>query len=509
MSTDQAALPGAGAGTKPSRSGTAVFRAAASAVLAWVDREAALLALLVVYTLVTLLALPNELLQDSWLTLVSGREVIENGLPATDTLTAWTFGVEWIDQQWLAQATFYVLFAAGGIKLAMLSHVALLVVALASALAAARSLGASSRSVWLVATVGMLLAPWSLQMRAQSFAMPLFVWVFWLLAADSRRPSPRVYLVFPLLVLWANLHGTVVLAALFVALRGVTFAVAELRKPERRCAWIPRSLALTLLPFACLFASPYGFDLAGYYRSLLLNPALQGFIDEWAVSAPGPKTIVFYGGACAAIWLLARQRARLTSFEQLALLAALVVGVSAIRSITWFALAAIVFVPMLLDAELSDWRPRLVRRATRLALVAVALAISVGAVGTAAAQSDSWYTSAWPRPAGEKIAALAAADPELLIFSDHRYANWLLWEQPQLAGRIAYDVRFELFTQEQLHELFEFQSRIGDDWRRALDGYDLVAIDRTDQEAVIAALRAEDGFETVYADARLVVLSRP
>jgi hypothetical protein len=506
MSMDQAALPSASAGAEQPR-GKSAFADTASGILAWADREAGVLVVFVVYALVMLSAMPIELLQDSWLTLVSGREVVENGLPATDTLNAWTFGVEWVDQQWLAQVAFYALWAAGGIKLALLVHVGLVATAFASALAAARSLGAPARSVWPVALVAMFVAPWALQMRAESFAVPLFVWVLWLLAADSRRPSRRVYLVFPLLAVWANLHGTVVLAALFVALRGLTFIVGELRSSHRRVGWIPRGLALTVLPFACLFSSPYGLDLAGYYRSLLLNPPLRAFIEEWAVSSPGSRTIVFYGAAFAAVCLLARQRNRLTGFEQLALLIALGVGMSAIRSLTWFAFAALLFVPRLLDAELSELRPRR-RRGRRLALVGVASAVFVTAAGVAAARPDSRYTRSWPSPAGEKVAQLAAARPEVKIFSDHRYANWLLWEQPELSGRIAYDIRFELFTREQVRVLQDFRGRIGDDWRRAIRGYDVLAIDRRGQEEVIAALRARDGFEFVYADERLVVLSR-
>ena len=70
---------------------------------------------------------------------------------------------------------------------ALLAHVGLLVVAFASALAAARSLGASTRSVCLVGLLCMFAAPWGLQLRAQTFAIPLFVWL--LLAARSGQPS--------------------------------------------------------------------------------------------------------------------------------------------------------------------------------------------------------------------------------------------------------------------------------------------------------------------------------
>src|SRR5205809_967223 len=91
------------------------------------------------------------------------------------------------------------------------------VLALASTLALfARRAGASPRSVALVALLPLCVAPWVLQLRTQTLALPLFVAVYGLLAADSRRPSLRVWLVFPLLVLWGNLHGSVVLGAMLV-----------------------------------------------------------------------------------------------------------------------------------------------------------------------------------------------------------------------------------------------------------------------------------------------------
>jgi hypothetical protein len=93
-------------------------------------RETLVVAILAVYVVVVLVALPQELVQDGWLTLVGGREVAHHGLPATDHLTVWTSGTEWVDQQWLAQLGFYGLYALGGIRLALLAHAALLAAAL-------------------------------------------------------------------------------------------------------------------------------------------------------------------------------------------------------------------------------------------------------------------------------------------------------------------------------------------------------------------------------------------
>jgi hypothetical protein len=501
MSTDPAALP---RGRPEWARGLAAAGAGRLVVLA--EREVALVVLSAVYAVILLALMPQMLVQDSWLALVSGREIVANGLPHTDTFTIWAHGVEWIDQQWLAQVAFYGLVALGGVELALLAHVGLLVVALASGLAAARSLGASTRSVCLVGMLCMFVAPWGLQLRAQNFAIPLFVWLLWLLAADSRAPSRRVFLVLPILVLWANLHGTVVLAALLVAARGVAYAITERRQPAWS-AWLTRTAILTFVPFACLFASPYGLALADYYRTMLVSPLMRAFVDEWGASVPSQKTVLFYVVGIAAAALLARHRSRLTGFEQLALLAMLAAGVSAIRSIVWFSLAAIVLVPRLLDGALSEW-PRRVGRAPRLALASVALAAVLVATGIVAAQPSARSTRLWPEPAAQQVADLVAGRPQAAVFADARYADWLLWEQPQLSGRIAYDIRFELLSRRQFESLVAYQSRAGGRWRRTIDPYDVLVVDQSGQPHLIRALRAGAAYEVAYRDTALAVLAR-
>jgi hypothetical protein len=445
------------------------------------------------YVVVLLVALPQELVQDSWLTLVGGREIVAHGLPSTDTLTVWTQGVRWVDQQWLAQVVFYRLHELGGIRLVMLVHVGLLSAAFAFALAAARARGASSRSICLVAVASAFVAPWALQMRAQSFAFLLFAAVLWLLVADSRSPSRRVFLVLPLLVLWANLHGTALFGAMLVALRGLLYAW------ERRPA---RAVLLVGLAPLCLLASPYGLDLPGYYRALLLNPRMHWFIDEWRPGAPSQKTALFYLLCAIAIWLVARHGRVLTMFERLALAATLLNGLLAIRSIPWFALTCLIVLPAVVDQALGA-RPS---RRPRLTLTVGSLAVALAATGVAAAAPASWYTKLWPDAPAQRVAALAQQDPSALVFSDDRYADWLLWTEPQLRGRVAYDVRFELFTGKQFDQLFRYRNQTGDGWRNAQTGYSILALARPNENTIIQAVRGRDGYHLVYESGLIALL---
>ncbi len=440
------------------------------------------------YAVFVLVSLPAMLTQDSWLTLVSGREIVRHGLPFHDNLAVWTHGAPWIDQQWLAQLVFYGLTALGGVKLALLVHALVAIGAMALAVWFARRSGATDESVFVCAGACAVLAPWGLELRAQSFAVLLFVAVLGLLAEDARRPSRRVFWVFPLLVLWANLHGTVVLGAALVALRG---ALALRRR------W------LLLLAPACTLVSPYGFSLVGYYHHMLANPLMSKFIEEWKPSTPGPLTAPFWVAAFGALLLLGRHAQRITWFERLALVAMLVAGATAIRSIVWFALALVLLVPQLLDGSLgtrrstafaSLWRP--------LAVVVAGCAVALFAA--TAARPASWFEREWPAPAAG--AAVSASTGEVL--SDDRYSDWLLWEHPELRGRIAYDIRFELLTPTQFTRLAQFRTRVGDDWRRAGRKSGLLVFDPRDERKALAAVAGEPGARVVYHDAKIAVVQR-
>ena len=86
-----------------------------------------LAAVLAFWFLLLIVTLPAQVVQDSWLTLVSGREVAQHGLPHHDSLTVWTLGTRWIDQQWLGQLFYYGLARLGGIRAVLLVHTLVLV----------------------------------------------------------------------------------------------------------------------------------------------------------------------------------------------------------------------------------------------------------------------------------------------------------------------------------------------------------------------------------------------
>src|SRR4249920_2722414 len=82
------------------------------------EEEYILVVLLAGFGLIFLLIFPPAIIiNDSWLNLATGREVIQHGLPSRDELTIYGLGSTWTDQQWLAQVVIYGFYTLGGFAL--------------------------------------------------------------------------------------------------------------------------------------------------------------------------------------------------------------------------------------------------------------------------------------------------------------------------------------------------------------------------------------------------------
>jgi hypothetical protein len=214
---------------------------------------------------------------------------------------------------------------------------------------------------------------------------------------------------------------------------------------------------------------------------------------------------MFFGLAFVTVGLIARFGHRLTPTERMILLVTLASGLLAIRSVIWFALAALILVPSLVDKVLVV--PPLMSGRLRLPAAAAALAISGAAILVVAAAPTSWYVREWPAAAGDQVVRLSS-DPRTQVLSDDRYSDWLLWEHPELIGRIAYDVRFELLDRASLERLFRYENRIGAGSGRLTAGFDVVALDHRVRPGLVASLTSPRGFRVVHRDRRITVLER-
>ncbi len=449
---------------------------------------------------ILLVLTPSLLIPDSWLTLIAGREIAQFGLPRTDSITVLGLGRTWIDQQWLAHLAYYGAERVGGLRLVTLGNIVLIATGYALAIAAARHRGASQRSTLLIALLVILASPWAWQVRAQTLALPLFSGLLWLLVDHQQRRSPRVLLALPILIVWGNVHGTAVMAAMLVVAAGTIDLIR--RQGSARVA-----LALIVVGPLCLLVSPYALELPGYYHLMLVDPPFSGLIVEWRPTRPEPKTLLFFVlvvfTAILAVW----QRHRLTLFEGFALALTFWVGLDAIRGVTWFVLAVLVIVPSLLDGALRI-RDSTPHRGANLVISGVCLGALALGFGLTAAQPTRWFESAWPAEALPTIAR-EAKNPATTVYSISRLSDWVYWHQPNLRGRLAHDIRFEVYRRETIQAIADFVSMRGLDWPRQSDGFDVVVVDKPRSAPMTRAL-VRRGRVVVFSgtDASVLVGSR-
>ena len=445
----------------------------------------------------------RDIKADTWFALVGGRVVAHSGLPERNTLTVLHHGGRWVDQQWLGQLVVYELWAHGGWALPLLAALTVYVGSFALAAASARSRGASERATAIVVAACFVLGLPDTVLRAQILAFLLFTIVLLILLADERRPSRRVFLVVPLLAIWANVHGSVLLGVGLVMLSGATNGLDMLRRRQLGRDRLLRSGALLVLAPLCLFASPYGFSLAGYYRHFLTGSAVTTTVTEWAPSSIHNEP-AFFVVLAVVTYAVARQRRTLGLFPQLALAATAVEGLLAERNIVWFAFASAAIVPTAVD---DLWHPTAaIRRAAfNTSIALVSLAALAGAAAIVSFRPDSWFEASYPRAAIAAVGAATKQHPGDRIFATEEFADWLLFEQPALAGRIAFDVRFELLSNAELDRIAAFESEQSLSWRAAAAGYALLVLPPGSGPARDLP---REGAHVLYRDSHVVVLRR-
>lgn len=451
------------------------------------------------FAAVLLLVAPALITQDTWLTLVSGREIGRIGLPQVETLTVFARGADWVDQQWLAQVVYYGAWRVGGLTTAFALHVGLVVAAIGAIIVAARRRGGSARTVGVLVPALLLAAPSSWSLRAQTLAVVLFAALLALLVEHRSAARPRVVSTLGILVLWANVHGSVLVGVVAV----VVYAASMLAK--RRSPRWPATALLVGAPAAVL-ASPYAASLPSYYHLMLVDPPFGRLVLEWQRTGVEARTALFWLAlaATAAIIVL---RPRLFAAHEATLLVLLaLLSVVAVRNVVWFVLAAAVFLPQAVDSVAPRrWSARQVAATPRIGVVATASVVALAIVSLATLNTRA--ASTWPDAAIRKVDRAASADSRATVYANERLADWLLWRLPSLRGRLVFDARLELLARGQIDRIVSFQSG-SEPWRLPPARARVVVLSPENRDA-IENLVSRHGYRLAAADDRAVVVIRP
>jgi hypothetical protein len=422
----------------------------------------------------------------------------------TDVFTATAAGKPWLNQQWLAQIVLATAFRLGGWFGLVVLRALLMALVLTFVFLACRAVGApTKRAAWLTLASGVLL-PAGFQLRPQLLGMVCFALTAWLVARRRTRPEV-VWIVVPVTVLWANLHGSFFLAPLMLGLAWV----------EDRWVQGRGSRTLLLAGLGSVLATtvnPYGYRVWSYSAGLATNPVIRRTIAEWQ-----PPTIEAYTGAvfflsvvAVAALLIARVRRPVPWGSLLPLAVFLAIGLTAIRGVYWWAMVAPIVLAGVLWHRPASTERRDPAGPLNTAIVGVLAAAILGIM-------IPWvpYTGSAMPQGGRLLFAPAGITSELhqilrpgeLMFNAQEWGSWLEFEFP--LNPVVADSRIEVLPQSVWWEYYAVSTGV-EGWQATLNAWnvDVAVLARDQQPHLIPKMQADPGWQLVYEDADGLIFRR-
>jgi hypothetical protein len=406
---------------------------------------------------------------------IAARHAIPDGVPFATAPTA-----HWPGTIALGELIFHWLEAALGDRGLMVAQLLAVGAGFTALARDAIDRGATRQGTTVALLVGAVGAVSGLAIaRAQLFSVALFPILVLLVRAEARQPSRRIWLVVPLIALWSNLHGGVLIGLAVVL---VYLLVVRLR-PDPLAA-----IGVGLMSTLAVCFTPAGLHTVDYYHGVLTNVAAQRGQGLWAplsLSAPLDVTLILATLVLAVLALRSR-RTRLAVWELVTIGVLAVLTVRASRSGIWLLFFLVAPAAVTIGA-----RPRWDRY--RIPLVAASLVTIVFAIARgplAGGASPAVITRAISL--AQRTPVLAATIPA---------------EQIALAGGHVWIANpLDAFAHaDQATYLDWLQGRA--DGRRALDqGVNVVVVDRG--SAADRLMASTPGFGVVQSDQRVKLYVR-
>jgi hypothetical protein len=295
------------------------------------------------------------------------------------------------------------------------------------------------------------------------------------------------------------MHGSAALGAGLVSMRGLADAIGEHRAGSRRMS----SLVVSVLVWPPLLLTPYLLSTAHYYRETIFNSTLGHYLAQWQPSTLSILSLPLFALVFGFFWLLGRRSSGLSGFEKAAALTLSLFALLAVRNWVWLCLFAIAVYPAALDRIRAAPRVPAASRLNRTVGVA-GICIALAGSGLALSRSQSSFTPAFPAPAARAVAALSIAHPAARVWATEQWADWLLWQDPGLGGRMAFDARVELLSEAQVKRMTVF-SATALLVPQVRHRYAIVVVSKSNEPDAYRVLRREG--PVVYDDGNVLVVS--
>ena len=436
-------------------------------------------------------------------------------VPYADPFSFSKPGQRWQAWEWLTELLFALLYGAAGMK--PLIILAATIIALANLILLRHMLWQGANALVAIGVLHLVVGASSIHFLARPhiFTLLFLAISLWLIEADLRRPSARIWLLVPISVVWTNFHGGFL--ALLASLGVVTAGLAL----EGSWTTTRRYVLLGLACTAGTAVNPYGF--------LVHEHALKFFSQNWMVdlvqqegqsphfNSPESRyfEILLFAGVALAAWLISQKQ-----IAQALLILAW--GHEALGSTRHIPIYGFVVAPLLAReaTRLWDrWAGAGRRGSTRTILGDLAVAhtsglrrSSVWAPALVLALALFNFGWSWPTdfPAQRYPVAMATRNAELIsssrIFTTDSWADYLTFRfYPR--QKIFIDSRNDFFWKEMAQQYLDvLKGQHG--WEAVMKQYDFNAVLVPSASAISSLLRMRPDWQVVDDDGRSILFRR-
>jgi hypothetical protein len=435
---------------------------------------------------------------DVWWRIRYGHLLLQSGIPAGDPFSYTMPSFQFVSHAWSTDITIaFILQKLGwGFVAGLFAGIALLTLGLVTFRLRKRWAG----SILLVVLYVTFTTVYGV--RAQVVGWLLFAVLLNMLITPPAKWSSLRWLLIPYALLWANLHGSFILAPVLIGLRGVF--------EDGRQRWA--TIGIAVLGFGASIINPYG---AGLWREVWLtnsDPHLRSFISEWApiwtkepLVVPVLLLIII---PAAALAILTKNK-----FAVTVLFLTAAMGAWSVRHIPLAALTAALIISHTLGSAQARSAIKTLKSDRQLRTVFIGLiAIAIGALGAPFLPKNDPEDPAGKYPV-EAVEWIKDERPNTILFNHYNWGGYLIAARPE--QRVFIDGRMPSWRHHAPEGELDWAA---DEWQK-VDRGDTEAFFKLQQQFHISTLLwpnkaksplltklQEAGWKVVYTDSTAVVM---
>jgi hypothetical protein len=443
-------------------------------------------------------------------------------VPTQDLFSFSRAGQPWADWEWLSQAVFALLHHWWGLKGVVLFSGVLIATVFTLLMRQALWRGANSIIALVLVFMAINTMFVHLLARPHIFTMLFLVVAMFLIAADRRHRSAKVWFLLPLTTLWANLHGGFTILFPILGLLVLGSAVeACLYADARTSRWsdVRRYAVLGLGAGLASLINPYGIRLHLHILDILRAKWLINAVTEFASpSFHSEQMLVFmvllFLGLAVVVPLI--QERKMT--EALWILFFAYCALISIRHVPLFALVAVPIVAEQISAWWERWTRGKSRASVPMALsglaaqmgtyfASVTLCVPIFVLVVAVAGWIHWPTDIHPFlcPTG-MIARHASQIESARIFTRDQWGDYLIYRYyPR--QRVFIDGRSDFYGERIVTDYVKLRDG-GYGWKKLLDQYRFDMVLCAVDGALASLMKYQPNWRVVEDDGKTILFQR-